>query len=79
MSQGNGYAVDVSSVRKVYRRDTQDIVVLDGLSLTIQRGRVRRADGPVRLGQDDAAQPDRGDRSADVRQGGGRRHRRRRG
>ena len=36
--------------------------MLDGISLQVPDGRVRRADGAVRLGQDDAPQPDRGHR-----------------
>jgi putative ABC transport system ATP-binding protein len=52
MSQSaNGTAVDVSRVRKVYRRDTQDIVVLDGLSLTIQHGEFVALMGPSGSGK----------------------------
>ena len=52
-------------VRKIYTRDSQQIVVLDGIDLDSARGGVPRPDGPVGLGQDHAAQPDRGHRPAD--------------
>ena len=69
---------EVQNVRKVYKRDSQDIVVLDGLSLEVPEGEFVALMGPVGLRQDDAAQPDRGDRPPDVRQGRRRGHRRRR-
>jgi putative ABC transport system ATP-binding protein len=51
MSQANGNAVAVERVRKVYRRDTQDIVVLDGLSLTIRQGEFAALMGPSGSGK----------------------------
>jgi putative ABC transport system ATP-binding protein len=51
MSQTNGHAVAVQQVRKVYRRDTQEIVVLDGLSLTIPQGEFAALMGPSGSGK----------------------------
>ncbi len=59
--------VDVRNVTKVYRRDVEELVVLNGLSLQVEEGRLRRAHGPLGLGQVHPAQPDRGDRQADLR------------
>ena len=64
--------VEVQNVRKVYRRDTQEIPVLDGSLARHRRGRVRRAHGAFGQRQDDAAQPDRRHRPAHL----GRHHRR---
>ncbi|HEY8550930.1 MAG TPA: ABC transporter ATP-binding protein [Vicinamibacterales bacterium] len=50
-THANGYAVDVQGVRKVYQRDTQQIVVLDGLNLTIPRGEFAALMGPSGSGK----------------------------
>ena len=47
----NGYAVDVRSVRKIYKRDAQQIVVLDGLSLGIEKGQFTALMGPSGSGK----------------------------
>jgi putative ABC transport system ATP-binding protein len=44
-------AVQVRNVRKVYRRDTQDIVVLDGLSLDVEEGDLVALMGPSGSGK----------------------------
>jgi putative ABC transport system ATP-binding protein len=51
MGSSNGNAVNVERVRKVYRRDTQDIVVLDGLSLQIREGEFAALMGPSGSGK----------------------------
>ena len=51
--------VDVRNVTKVYRRDAEELTVLDGLNLAGPRGRVRGPHGPLGLGQVDAPQPHR--------------------
>ncbi len=47
----NGNAVEVQSVRKVYKRDAQQIVVLDGLSLGIPQGEFTALMGPSGSGK----------------------------
>ena len=44
-------AVDVQNVRKVYKRDAQDIVVLDGLSLQVPEGEFVALMGPSGSGK----------------------------
>ena len=56
--------VRVAGVHKYFRRGSERIDVLNGLNLEVENGRVLRPDGTERLGQDDAAQPDRRPRSA---------------
>ena len=59
--------IRIEHVEKVYRRDQIEIPVLMGVNLDMPGGRVRRAHGPVGLGQDDAPEPDRRHRPADPR------------
>ena len=54
-------------------RGKEKVEVLHHIDLDIEQGRLRRADGPVGLGQDDTAQPDRRARFADRRRDHGRR------
>jgi putative ABC transport system ATP-binding protein len=51
MSTQNGVAVDVQQVRKIYKRDTQNITVLDGLSLQVSTGEFVALMGPSGSGK----------------------------
>ena len=52
---------------KEYQRGSEEIHVLQGLNLDVEAGRLRGVHGPVRLGQDDPAQPARRPRRAERR------------
>ena len=65
--------VEIRNVTKVYERGKQKVEVLHDIDLDIAQGRLRRADGPVGLRQDHAAQPDRRAGLAHRRQHHGRR------
>ena len=59
--------VEIENLSKVYRKGAQEVPVL-ARPEPVRRGRrVRRADGAVGVRQDDAAEPHRRDRPADVR------------
>jgi putative ABC transport system ATP-binding protein len=47
----NGPMVDVRQVRKVYRRDTQEIIVLDGIDLQVPEGEFVALMGPSGSGK----------------------------
>ena len=64
MSDSNGILVHVQGVDKTFHRGSEEIHVLAGLDLEVPAGRVPRADGAVRLGQDHAAESDRRPRPA---------------
>jgi putative ABC transport system ATP-binding protein len=51
MSTQNGVSVDVQQVRKIYKRDTQNITVLDGLSLQVGQGEFVALMGPSGSGK----------------------------
>jgi len=47
-------------LRKVYRRDRQELTVLDGIDLEVPDGAFEALMGPSGSGKTDAAEPDRG-------------------
>lgn len=51
MTTQNGVAVEVQQVRKIYKRDSQDIVVLDGISLQVKQGEFVALMGPSGSGK----------------------------
>jgi putative ABC transport system ATP-binding protein len=51
MTTQNGVAVDVQKVRKVYKRDSQEIVVLDGISLQVPQSSFVALMGPSGSGK----------------------------
>ena len=59
--------VRVRDLYKSFVRGSEEIKVLADLTVDVDRRRVPRAHGPVRLRQDDAAEPDRRARPADRR------------
>ena len=69
-------AVDVQNVRKIYKRDSQDIVVLDGLSLEVPQGEFVALMGPSGSGKTTLLNLIAGLDRPDERQGDRPRHRR---
>ena len=60
-----GTLVRIADVHKTYSRGSERVDVLQGVNTRHPEGRLPRAHGAVRVGQDDAAQPDRRPRHAD--------------
>ena len=59
--------VEIENLSKVYRKGAQEVPVLRDLNLAVEAGEFLALMGPSGSRQDDAAQPDRRDRPADVR------------
>ena len=70
--------VDVRNVTKVYRRDAEELVVLDGLSLQVPEGDFVALMGPSGSGKSTLLNLIAGHRPPDLGRGGRGRHRRRR-
>jgi putative ABC transport system ATP-binding protein len=69
--------IRIRGLSKSYQRGEQDIPVLEGIDLDVNERRIHRADGPQRLGQEHAAEPDRRHRPAQRRHHRDRRRRHR--
>ncbi len=69
--------IAVRDLTKIYRMGDVEVRALRGVHLAVERGRVRRHHGPVRLGQVDADEHPRLPRPADRGHVPARRHRRR--
>ena len=67
--------IKLRGVRKVYRRDTQEIPVLDGIDLDIAEGSFEALMGPSGSGKTTLLEPDRRHRQRDGGLGRGGRHR----